>query len=142
MIILPLNPLLTLSTTTTFFWIIMDTKELWNQLWAALYQNGASAKNEEATKNFWDSLTPQQQEFVSPVIVKKVNTGKFVWYDPIRAINENLSRMPTVQHQPTNYRGKPIPSGLQVFSAKYNNEWGMYTQQDIDAYHMTLPEEK
>ena len=37
---------------------------------------------------------------------------------------------------PHNYRGEIIPSGLQVFSAKYNDSWGMYTQKDIDNYHL------
>jgi len=41
---------------------------------------------------------------------------------------------------PTNYNGRAIPDGLKVFSAKYNGEWGMYTQEDIDNYHLTLPD--
>ena len=117
----------------------MDTNELWQQLWAALYRNGASAKSEAATKHVWDTLTPEQQEFVSRTIVKKVQAGKFVWYAPIRAIEENLSRMPTKQRQPTNYRGRAIPPGIQVFSAKWDGAWGMYTQEDIDRFHMELP---
>ena len=43
---------------------------------------------------------------------------------------------------PHNYRGGIIPSGIRVFSAKYNGEWGMYTQEDIDAYHLEKYEEK
>ena len=30
-------------------------------VWAALYENGSSGKNRDATKRFWDSLTPAQQ---------------------------------------------------------------------------------
>ena len=37
--------------------------------------------------------------------------------------------------QPTNYRGKNAPKD-PIFSAKYNGEWGMYTQADIDDYKM------
>jgi hypothetical protein len=43
--------------------------------------------------------------------------------------------------QPVNYKGRLIPSGVQVFSAKYNGAWGMYTQADILKFHMELPSE-
>jgi len=42
---------------------------------------------------------------------------------------------------PHNYRGECIPQGTQVFSAAYNGVFGMYTQDDIDHYRLTLPKE-
>lgn len=48
--------------------------------------------------------------------------------------------VPIPRGEPTNYRGKAIPSGLQVFSAKHNGEWGMYTEADIRNFNMQLPQ--
>lgn len=41
--------------------------------------------------------------------------------------------------QPINYQGRLIPHGVTVCSAKYNGAWGMYTQEDIEQFHMELP---
>lgn len=41
--------------------------------------------------------------------------------------------------QPTNYQGRSIPHGVIVQSAKYNGRWGMYTQEDIEKFHMERP---
>ena len=38
--------------------------------------------------------------------------------------------------QPVNYKGRLIPQGVIVSSAKYNGVWGMYTETDIEAYQM------
>ena len=110
------------------------------QLWSALYEHGTSRKSKDATKNTWDSLSPEQQEWVFNSITAKLAERGFVQFDPIRAIKEHLARMPKNQREPTNYRGKAIPAGVQVFSAKYNGTWGMYTQEDIHQFNMQLPE--
>ena len=63
-------------------------------LWQLLYQHGASDKKEEGTRRFWQTLTPEQQQQVFTTISTKLQEGKFVQYDPIRAIQENLRRLP------------------------------------------------
>jgi hypothetical protein len=67
--------------------------ELFNQLWAILYDHGASAKKEEGTRRYWATLTPQEQRQVFTTISTKIKEDKFVQYDPIRAIKENLRRV-------------------------------------------------
>ena len=37
-----------------------------------------------------------------------------------------------------NYRGCVIPQGVQVFSAKYNGVWVMYTRDDIEKFHLRV----
>ena len=59
-------------------------------IWQTLYNHGASAKKEEGTRRFWATLTPQQQEQVFTTITQKLREDKFVNFDPIRAIRENL----------------------------------------------------
>lgn len=107
---------------------------LWPQMWQKLYDNGASSKQQEGTRRFWLTLTEDEQQMVFTTISKKLDEGKFVWYDPIRAIKENLRRKRR-RVGPKNYNHYKLPN-VPVFSAKYNGEWGMYTQADIDKYSM------
>ena len=111
------------------------------ELWQALYEHGASGKKEEGTRRYWEGLTPEQQEWVFSTIMQRLQKKKFVQYDPIRAIKEALQQIPVTPREPVNYRGQAIPHGVRVFSAKYNGEWGMYTQEDIDEYKMERPKE-
>ena len=67
-------------------------EELFNQLWALLYEHGASAKKEEGTRRYWNTLTPLQQQEVFTTISSKLREDRFVQYDPIRAIRENMSK--------------------------------------------------
>ena len=114
----------------------MENNDLWPRIWQKLYANGASSKQEEGTRRYWVTLTPEQQESVFTAITQKLEKGKFVWYDPIRAIQENLRRKgKQAQSGPTDYNHRALPD-VPVFSAKYNGEWGMYTQEDIDKYGM------
>ena len=59
-------------------------------IWNLLYEHGASAKKEEGTRRFWETLTPEQQSQVFNTISTKLKEDKFVQFDPIRAIKENL----------------------------------------------------
>ena len=61
-------------------------------LWQLLYDHGASGRKKEGTEHFWNTLTPQQQEQVFTTISTKLQEDKFVQYDPIRAIKENIIR--------------------------------------------------
>ena len=83
------------------------------------------------TKREWDNCSPDKQQ----AIINWLEThGRYPGRNPYFFIQDFKIRAP--QRQPTNYRGKAIPAGTQVFSAKHNGEWGMYTRQDIDTFHM------
>ena len=114
----------------------MEENDLWPRMWQKLYANGASSKQEEGTRRYWVTLSPEDQQRVFTTITKKLDKGKFVWYDPIRAIQENLRRNGKQPPSgPTDYNGRKLPSE-PVFSAKYHGKWGMYTQADIDKYQL------
>ena len=66
----------------------MDFEPLWQQL----YDHGASARKEEGTRRYWETLTADQQRVVFTNISNKLKAGKFVQYDPIRAIRENIPK--------------------------------------------------
>lgn len=70
---------------------------LFNKLWPLLYDHGASAKKEEGTRRYWATLTLEQQKSVLTTISSKLSEGKFVQFDPIRAIKENLPKAPKQQ---------------------------------------------
>ena len=74
-----------------------------------------------------------------PIILWLVEHGKYPQRNPFFFLQDFKVRQP--KGHPTNYRGRAIPAGLQVFSAAYNGVYGMYTQEDIDTYHLDLPKE-
>ena len=103
-----------------------------DELWVALYEHGASEKKREGTLRYWETLTEEQQERVFNSISSKLREGKFVQYDPIRAIKENT---PKVAREPTNYNGKDLPKE-PVETGYWNGKWGTYTLSDIAKYRM------
>ena len=105
-------------------------------LWALLYDHGASARKEEGTRRYWATLTPEQQDYAFTSISKKLDEGKFVQYDPIRAIRENLPR--EAKAEPTNYNGRSLPAEA-TGTAFYNGKWGIYTVKDIEKYGLRTP---
>ena len=115
----------------------METIDYWTPLWNALYQNGASAKSEDAAHRFWLSLSPEQQVQVSQTIVRKVARRDFVWYNPIRAIQENIRHTQTLapeflsgKQQEQNWR-----NGIPMVQVKYGGKFLIctkQTQQDFD----------
>ena len=110
-----------------------------NNIWALLLQNGASTKKEEGTRRYWLTLSDEQQQTAYNNISRKLAEKAFVHYDPIRAIKENSWQVKG--KEPVNYRGKTAPKE-PIFSALYNGEWGMYTRDDIEAFHMEVYKER
>ena len=108
--------------------------------WQALFENGSSRKNKDATKRFWDTLTPVQQHQAYLSITQKVRENKFVQYDPIRAIKENIRKHRT--KEPTNLNGSPAYDTKikkeRVVSAKYGTEYGVYTLAEAEEFHMEI----
>ena len=64
-----------------------------NDLWALLRQHGSSAKRENECKQLWDTYSPELQQRLFNTIRHKLEQGKFVHYDPVRAMNDN-ARLP------------------------------------------------
>ena len=59
------------------------------QLWVLLRQHGSSAKRETECAALWAGYTPDVQQQVYNAIRSKLEQGKFVHYDPVRALEEN-----------------------------------------------------
>lgn len=106
-------------------------------IWNLLVSHGVVPSEIHEAEEYWKGFTLDEQRAIYAAIRNKIRAGKFVNYHPVLAIRDNAPKK--TQQGPTNYRGQTIPSGVQVFSAKYNGSWGMYTQDDIDKFHMVLP---
>ena len=114
--------------------------ERFETVWNALVENGSSKRNHDATERFWNTLTPKQQELVFANITQKVKEGKFVQYDPIRAIKEN-SRAYQLP-EPVNYNGngaiESVAKTMLLVSAWHNGHPGIYTLADAIEHCMII----
>ena len=45
----------------------------------------------------WDTFTEHQQQYIYQTIYNKLQAGKFVHYDPVQAIQDNLPKAPKIQ---------------------------------------------
>lgn len=105
-------------------------------VWQALVDNGSCKSNREAVKRYWDTLTKQQQESAHKHIPMKVKEGKFVQYDPIRAIRENCRSYQV--SEPTNYNGRRLQAGTQYVIAKYKGSYGTYSLDEARNFGMEI----
>ena len=67
-----------------------------DELWSLLRGHGSSGKRAAECAQLWEQYSPEVQQLVSERIRTKLQQGKFVHYDPVRAMEDN-SRPPRVQ---------------------------------------------
>ena len=110
---------------------------IFNQLWPLLYNHGASECKRAEAAALFETYTPEQQQQILTTISSKLKENKFVQYNPIRAIKENVPRR-TERREPTNYNGRPLPTdGTRLVRARYNGKGGVYSLEDAKAFKMT-----
>lgn len=116
----------------------MDEK--FETVWQALVDNGTSKRNHDATERFWNTLSPKQKDLVFKNIPRKVKEGKFVQYDPIRAIKENSRKYQLPEPENLNGSSKydRLIKTTLVVSAQYGGIYGVYTLEDALAYDMPI----
>ena len=105
-----------------------------DSFWQMLYNHGASLYHRHDCFALWGTLAPARQQQLYDAISVKLREGRFVDYNPLRAMHDNLrqSRQPT----PTNYNGKALPRGMTFYHAEYNGQRGLYSEQDVTAHKM------
>lgn len=101
-----------------------------------LYEHGASEKKKEGTQRYWTTLTADQQQQVFTAIRRKLEERRFVQYDPIRAIKENIRMHQAVE--PINYNGRSLKQGVQYVIAKYKGAYGTYRIEDARTFGMEI----
>lgn len=64
-----------------------------NELWALFRQHGSSNKRETECAQLWESYSPELRDLLYETISKKLKQRKFVHYDPLRAMQENVQAL-------------------------------------------------
>ena len=98
----------------------------------------------------WNAMDEQQQLRVYKIIENRITQGEGVNPNPYYALNDAMQEDEQTQAQqkqkerkePTNYNGSTLTPPAPIKPACYKGEWGMYTQQDIDLFHLKTKEKK
>ena len=62
-----------------------------NVIWQILVNRGRVAHfYKEECQFLWNQFTPEQQKQIFEAIERKVNSGRFVHYNPVNAIRDNI----------------------------------------------------
>ena len=137
-ILCPLSPSVPLPPPAPFKQIMEDF--LFEKLWLMLYEHGASAKKKEGTRRYWSTLSSEQQQHVLITISRKLEEGRFVQFDPIRAIKENSRKYQLPE--PINYNGNSLIDNVAkttlLVSARHNGHAGIYTLADAIEHGMII----
>ena len=106
-------------------------------LWQLLYDHGSSNYYKHDCNQIFESLEPARRQRLYDNISRKLSEGKFVSFNPLEAIHDNMPRklLPKA-NEPTNYNRSSLTPPAPIKPACYKGEWGMYTQQDIDLFHL------
>ena len=62
------------------------------QIWSLLYDHGATDKRKCDCAALWDRLTDDQRLQLYTTISRKIREDKFLHFDPLRAMRENIRR--------------------------------------------------
>lgn len=114
--------------------------ELLDRVWKALVEHGSSRKSEEAVRRFWATLSPKQKQTAANNIPRKVREGKYVQYNPIQAIKENIRsyHMPEPENLNRTSKYEKLEPTTPLVSAAYNGEHGIYTLTQAKEYGLSI----
>ena len=70
-------------------------------------------------------------------ISSKLKNRRFLHYDPLRAMQENIRQEQLPLTPPTNYFGRQLPRSGTFYKADYHGVRGLYTEEDVRAHGMT-----
>ena len=114
----------------------MDDRIIFEDYWAAMQPDPKFDNRKAAAREEW-SAHPEKHKAIMEWLAKH---GSYPDRNPFFFIQDFTVPKKKVEFrsEPTNYKGKPLPSDKQVLSAKYKGEWGMYTQEDVDYFKMEV----
>ena len=108
------------------------------EFWQLLYDHGSRNYYKNDTWARWNELTPKQQQTLYNTISTKIRTGKFVDYNPLEAIHDNLTRKNRPTGEPTNYNGARSFPDEPLVRAIYNGIGGIYTRREAELFNMQI----
>ena len=134
--VVPLRKSVLYASTAAAFLIlkIMD----FDKIWQPLYRHGSSDRYKAEAAALWARLTPDQQQHIYVTITAKLAAGRWLQFDPVRAISEHIPPAKPSRPEPKNYQGRALPAGKTVVSARYNGAWGFYELEEAEAHGMEV----
>ena len=99
--------------------LLNETMITFEEFWQLLYDHGSRNYYKNDTWARWNELTLEQQQTLYNTISTKIRTGKFVDYNPLEAIHDNLTRKNRPTGEPTNYNGEQLAK--YILQAWYNS---------------------
>ena len=100
------------------------------KIWPLIEKHGGVAEfHKEECEQLWAELTDEQREKIYCAIRDKLQAGKFVHYNPVKAIQENLRRCKVVE--PEFLRGDEEGDLVQV---RYNGLFKICTRDTMQKY--------
>ena len=108
------------------------------EFWQLLYDHGSRNYYKNDTLARWNELSPNQQQTLYNRISDKIRTGKYVDYNPLEAIHDNLTRAPRPLSEPTNYNGVRSFPDEPLVRAIYNGTGGLYTRREAELFNMQI----
>ena len=73
------------------------------QFWQLLYDHGSSNYYQNEVYSRWSSLTPDHQQQLFDRIWQKIADGRFVSFNPLEAVHDNLPRRRALYRQTLTY---------------------------------------
>ena len=107
-------------------------------LWQLLETHGVIDSKRADCEAQWNEYSPDEQQATYNNLAYKIKTGKFVHYNPLRAIHDNKPRQVLKPaEEPVNYNGRALPEE-PVVTAFYNGKWGTYTLADAERFNLKI----
>ena len=118
----------------------MNDNELLDKVWQALVEHGSSRKSEEAVRRFWATLSPKQKQTAANNIPRKVREGKYVQYNPIQAIKENIRsyQMPEPENLNMTSKYNKLERTTPLVSALYKGTYGIFTLAQAEEFGLDI----
>ena len=109
-----------------------------DKIWQALYRHGSSNRYKAEAAALWARLTPDQQQHVYDTITAKLAAGRWLHFDPVRAISEHIPKAKPSRPEPTNDPGRALPADKTIVSARYREKWGFYELEEAETHGMEI----
>jgi len=105
-------------------------------LWQLLYRHGATNIYRDECMQLWDSLTTQQKEQLFSSISQKLQKQKFVHYNPLIAMQNNIRTITAAE--PAFLSGPEqnacFRQGIPIVQVRYNDRYLICTRQTMQQF--------
>ena len=108
-------------------------------LWQLLEKHGVIPSKKQEAMSLWNTLSLQQQRLLYSCLRDKIKNGKFVHFNPVLAIQENLrsAKQPQPQFLSGNEQDECRRQGIPMVQVKYGESFLICTKQTQEEFGLT-----